>query len=109
MRRTLLRLPRALPRLASICLCRKTEVCPMRSIQSTTLLFVLFLFGLTPGILAQGTYIQIDNPNGVNGTFVQGTDTAGDLVGSYIDVSFNTHGFLFSNGVYTTIDYPGAT
>jgi len=73
-----------------------------------TLCSLLLLISTAP-LMAQGTYTQIDVPNGINGTFVQGTDSIGDLVGSYIDVDFNTHGFLFSGGVYTTIDYPGAT
>jgi probable HAF family extracellular repeat protein len=40
------------------------------------------------------------DPNGIN--------NAGQIVGSYGDTSGNTHGFLMSGGVYTTIDHPGA-
>jgi hypothetical protein len=32
----------------------------------------------------------------------------GDIAGSYIDSSGNTHGFVLSKGKFTTIDVPGA-
>ena len=30
------------------------------------------------------------------------------IVGSYVDAAGNDHGFLYSNGTYTTFDFPGA-
>ena len=59
----------------------------------------------TPLVLAQGTYTQIDVPGAID-TFAYGIDSAGDLVGYYIDAAQAEHGFLLSGGTYTTIDYP---
>ena len=67
-----------------------------------------FLIAFVPLALAQGTYTQFDPPGSI-GTFATGIDTAGDIVGYYDDGSSNYHGFLFSGGTYTNIDYPGAT
>lgn len=66
-----------------------------------------FLFAVTPLLLAQGTYEQIDVP-GASETYIFGIDTAGDMVGYYGDIS-GSHGFLLSNGVLTTLDVAGAT
>src|SRR5207245_7320496 len=38
-----------------------------------------------------------------------GINTAGDIVGFYVDTNFIFHGFLFSGGTYTTIDYTDGT
>ncbi len=35
-------------------------------------------------------------------------NSAGQIVGSYIDGSGNTNGFLYNNGTWTTLDYPSA-
>jgi probable HAF family extracellular repeat protein len=58
--------------------------------------------------LAQGTYIQIDVPGSLD-TWIFGINTAGDMVGQYVDAGNKSHGFLLSGGVYITIDYPAAT
>ena len=68
-----------------------------------TVLF--FLVAYIPLSLAQGTYTQIDVPGAVT-TEAAGINTAGEIVGTYID-SAGGHGFLFSGGTYTTVDYPG--
>ena len=34
---------------------------------------------------------------------------AGTIGGTYNDASNQGHGFLLTNGVFTTIDYPGST
>src|SRR5690242_17770895 len=66
---------------------------------------VLVLIAIAP-LMAQGTYTQIDVP-GAFTTFCYGINTAGDIVGTYVDSPGNfIHGFLLSNGTYTTIDYP---
>jgi len=62
----------------------------------------------TSEALAQGTYTQIDVPGAV-WTECFGIDTAGDIVGAWLDSNSNWNGFLLSAGVYTTIDYPGAS
>ena len=45
---------------------------------------------------------------GVNGTFADGINASGQIVGSYIDSSENANGFLYSNGTWTTLDDPSA-
>ena len=41
-------------------------------------------------------------------TVASKVNDAGNIVGGYADSKFAVHGFLFSNGQYTTIDFPGA-
>jgi probable HAF family extracellular repeat protein len=47
------------------------------------------------------------NPNGY-GTSAVGINGAGQVVGTYTDTAGLSHGFLYSNGVYTSIDDPSA-
>ena len=62
-----------------------------------------------------GEFIQIDFP-GAKATKAIGIDPRGDIVGIYcLDISRqcakgnkNDHGFLLSEGEFTTIDFPGA-
>ena len=59
-----------------------------------------------------GNFVTIDDPlasqpNG--GTSGDGINNRGQLVGNYVDGAGTTHGFLYSDGNFTTIDYPGAT
>ena len=77
----------------------------METLRKTIFRSVLLLIAFVPLALAQGTYTQIDVP-GASGTWVSGIDTAGDVVGYYIDSSQVHHGFLLSSGIYTTIDDP---
>src|SRR5437773_384935 len=84
--------------------------CSMITIRKTVLLLAIPLLIVSgPLALAQGTYMQIDDPNAVGQTYCYGVDTAGDIMGYYVDGSGIPHGFLLSAGTYTTIDYPGAT
>jgi hypothetical protein len=64
----------------------------------------LFLIGTVP-LCAQGTYTQIDYPGAV-ATYGYGINSAGDVVGDYVDASDIQHGFLMSGGTFTTIDNP---
>jgi probable HAF family extracellular repeat protein len=41
-------------------------------------------------------------------TVVSKINDAGNIVGAYLDANGATHGFLFSNGRYSSIDFPGA-
>jgi probable HAF family extracellular repeat protein len=67
------------------------------------------LVACVPLVGAQGTYTQIDYPGSI-GTICNGTDNAGDIVGSYADSGNNTHAFLLSGGTYTALpDYEGIT
>jgi probable HAF family extracellular repeat protein len=56
--------------------------------------------------LAQGTYTQIDPP-GSTLTRCQGINSAGEIVGFYVENAIY-HGFTLINGTYTTLDYPNA-
>ena len=55
--------------------------------------------------MAQGTYTQIDVPRATQ-TYGNGINSAGDVVGSYLDSSNVQHGFLLSGDIFTTIDNP---
>src|SRR5262245_21881805 len=57
------------------------------------------------------TYIftALDDPRATNGTFAYGINSSGQVVGSFDDhTGSGTHGFLYSGGAYTTLDYPFA-
>lgn len=53
-----------------------------------------------------GTYTTIDFP-GAAATVAQGVDSAGDVVGFFVDDNSEVHGFIFSGGAYTQLDVPG--
>jgi uncharacterized membrane protein len=53
------------------------------------------------------TYTTIE-VTGALATTAFGINARGDIVGSYVDASFRSHGFLLRDGGVTTIDYPGA-
>jgi hypothetical protein len=69
--------------------------------------FFLVLLSLTPFVVAQGIYTQVDYPGALN-TSCFGINEAGDLTGYYEDASSEVHGFLFSAGNYFSITYPQA-
>ena len=54
------------------------------------------------------TYTAIADPSAVGGTFADGINDLGQVVGSYIDGSGNEDGFLYSNGAWTTLEDPAA-
>src|SRR5262245_49873926 len=51
------------------------------------------------------TYTTIDDPSATNGSVARGINASGQIVGGYLN-SAGGHGFLFSNGTYTTLDDP---
>jgi len=64
-----------------------------------------------------GTYQTLTDPfsipptgegysSGNRGTFVTGVNNVGQVIGYYYDSTGSEHGFLYSNGQYTTIDDP---
>jgi uncharacterized membrane protein len=55
---------------------------------------------------ASGTFIEIDHPKGVNGTFAWSISPSGDVIGAYVDINEVKHGFLLRSGSFTTIDNP---
>ena len=68
-------------------------------------------------LLRGGSFFSFDFP-GAAATLPEGIDTNGDIVGWYTtnagsnsngQGSSNTHGFLMSNGEFTSIDFPDAT
>ena len=64
------------------------------------------VFALSSLALAQGNFTQIDFP-GAYSTQPMGIDKAGDISGWYQDE--NVHGFVYHNGTYTSVDYPGSS
>jgi probable HAF family extracellular repeat protein len=54
------------------------------------------------------TISLIDVP-GSTATGAIGINNAGQIVGSYTDTAGNTHGFLDTNGSFTTLDFPVST
>jgi len=67
-------------------------------------------------VYSKGEFTTFTLPNGKNVTLDNGgVNARGDIVGTYCDLPgicaigpFQTHGFLWSNGDLTSIDYPGA-
>jgi len=67
-------------------------------------------------VYRSGTFTTFTLPNGKNVSLDDGgTNSRGDIVGTYCDLPgacfvgpFQEHGFLWSGGELTTIDYPGA-
>jgi uncharacterized membrane protein len=58
---------------------------------------------------ASMTFTDINFPaNGVLMTHAFGINSAGDIVGSYVDSTGTEHGYLLSEGKFTQIDYPRA-
>src|SRR6266849_3125790 len=62
---------------------------------------------------SSGTFIAIDVP-GASSTgaapaiFRFKINPEGQIVGGYLDAIGHSHGFLLTNGAFTTIDFPGA-
>src|ERR1041385_709168 len=50
------------------------------------------------------TYIALDDPLAVGGTFAFGINNNDDVVGYWVDATGKRHGFLDSGGTFTTID-----
>ncbi len=50
-----------------------------------------------------------DNVFGDRRSFALATNNRGDVVGAFRDAANHSHGFVFSKGVFTQIDFPGAT
>jgi len=48
-------------------------------------------------------------PQNAQNAYAAGINNAGLVTGFYEDLSSNYHGFVWQNGVFQTVDYPGAT
>jgi probable HAF family extracellular repeat protein len=57
-------------------------------------------------LYSNGNYTTLDGPLGVQGTFAEGINDLGQIVGYYADGNGLDHGFLYSGGTYSTIDDP---
>jgi uncharacterized membrane protein len=56
-----------------------------------------------------GRFTTISHPDAdLYGTRPQGINNQGQIAGSYVDASNRTHGFVLSDGVFTTVDAPDA-
>src|SRR5215467_15175537 len=66
------------------------------------------LAGIVHGfIYHNGQYTSLDVP-GATGTWPQGINDQGQIVGTMYDSTGNPHGFSYLAGVFKTIDFPGA-
>jgi len=65
--------------------------------------------GLTGVAQADYTFTRLDAGMGAVDTFGVGINDAGQIVGFYVDADKRNHGFLLVDGVYTSLDVPGAT
>ena len=54
-----------------------------------------------------GDFVRLDFPGAV-GTFAATINDRGDIAGVYFDAAGFQHGFLLKDGVFSTIDFPGA-
>jgi probable HAF family extracellular repeat protein len=61
------------------------------------------------GCLTAACFTSISDPLGAEGTYVEGVNDAGEMVGVYIDGAGGHHGFLYSGGTFMTIDDPLGT
>ena len=52
------------------------------------------------------TVTLIDVPGSISTTAI-GINNSSQIVGRYTDSAGNTHGFLDTNGTFTTLDFPG--
>jgi probable HAF family extracellular repeat protein len=72
--------------------------------------------GSDHGLLySNGIWTTLDDPlakrdasGNLTGTFASGINDAGQIVGSYLDSANRGHAFLYSGGVWTTLDDPAA-
>ena len=55
-----------------------------------------------------GVYTAIDYPGGLV-TAATGINSAGDIVGAWLDSTSGVHGFVLRGGGFTSIDFPMAT
>jgi probable HAF family extracellular repeat protein len=59
-------------------------------------------------LYAGGSFSSISYPGDAY-TYLSGINNSGEIVGSYLDSSFNSHGFLYNGGTFSPINFPGVT
>jgi probable HAF family extracellular repeat protein len=67
---------------------------------------VLVLVLALPAFATPYIFTSFDYPGAI-GTNASGINASGQIVGSYGDSSFQSHGFLKDGATYTSFDYPG--
>jgi probable HAF family extracellular repeat protein len=59
-------------------------------------------------VFAAGQMVSFDVPDAApDGTAANGINARGQIVGGFVDVDGNSHGFLATGSSYTTLDCPG--
>ena len=84
----------------------------MRGERGRASIIAMILLAGVPGtaLAAAYTFTPVDVPfAGVTETDANGVNNSGQIVGSYEGQDGIEHGYLYSSGVYTTIDYPGSS
>src|SRR5580658_2028994 len=81
---------------------------PGARIQVASLVIMLALLFTSAAQLVAQSFKTIDYP-GATYTYANGINAFSQIVGSWEDASFNSHGFLYSGGKFTSLDYPGAS
>ena len=66
-------------------------------------------FGFYGFVNAGGTITRLADPLAVGATIPVGINDSGEIVGNYTDSNGVQHGFVYANGIYTTVDAPGLT
>jgi hypothetical protein len=59
-------------------------------------------------LLSDGRFMRLSDPHGSLGTFLNGINSAGVIVGGWLDGNNVSHGMIFCDGVFTTHDEPDA-
>ena len=59
-------------------------------------------------MVALYSYTTLNDPLGTYGTVSFGINDLGEIVGNYVDSNGVLHGFLYSNGSYTSVTDPSA-
>jgi hypothetical protein len=59
-------------------------------------------------LLSDGRFMRLSDPHGSLGTFLNGINGAGVIVGGWIDGNNVSHGLIFCDGTFTTHDPPDA-
>lgn len=86
------------------------------SLFTRSILVTGLLAGLASVAYGQYTYTTIDAPGAApdqliggayGGTYPLAINNAGVIVGYYVDSTDGYHGFIYSGGTFTTIDYSG--
>jgi probable HAF family extracellular repeat protein len=82
----------------------------MRSVAAVTIGITMLLTALTTGHTTNYTYTDLDYPDpGAVMTNPTAVNSTGTVVGSYYLAADNsTHGFIWHEGTFTTVDYAGS-